>query len=242
MNDIKKMGFILPNTLTGLNIGCGFLSILSAAKGDFHWACILIFIGAVFDLMDGRIARLTGTSSVFGEQFDSLSDLITFGIAPSFIFYYFYLRDFGRLGVAVCFLYLLCGALRLARFNANIDHGPDNYFQGLPIPGAAAAVMSAILVNLNQGFTVDNRVAFSYILLFAILMITNIPFPSFKKSDWIKNNRKIVLLIIFLLVTLLFVFREFFLLTFILFYVVASLVYFVMNRKKFKGIFDMGEE
>ena len=96
-------------------------------------ATILIFIGAIFDLVDGRIARLTGTTSLFGEQFDSMSDLISFGFAPSVLMYNFFLIDMGRPGQVVAFVFLLCGALRLARFNANIEKISSEFFQGLRI-------------------------------------------------------------------------------------------------------------
>ena len=112
-------------------------------------------MGALFDSVDGRVARLTGTQSSFGEQFDSLSDLISFGMAPAMIYYFKFLAGSGRPGMVVAFIFLLCGALRLARFNANIDKVSSDYFQGLPIPGAATAVIGFILLSVafpNIGF------------------------------------------------------------------------------------------
>ena len=144
---LDKLAFFLPNSFTALNIGCGFMAIMFSIQGDFYKSCMLIILGAIFDSVDGRVARMTGTQSAFGEQFDSLSDLISFGIAPSIIFYNKFLLDSGRLGMVVSFLFLLCGALRLARFNANIDKVKSDYFQGLPIPGAAAAIIGFVLVS-----------------------------------------------------------------------------------------------
>ena len=133
--DQKKLAFFLPNCFTAMNMACGFWSIIWSTAGRFYEACLILVLGAVFDSVDGRVARKMGTQSSFGEQFDSLSDLITFGIAPSILFYGFYLKSFERLGVVIALLYLLCGALRLARFNANIEKVSSDYFQGLPIPG-----------------------------------------------------------------------------------------------------------
>ena len=118
---LDKFAFFLPNTFTAMNIGCGFVAIMFSMQGEFYKACMFIFLGAIFDSVDGRVARLTGTSSSFGEQFDSLSDLISFGMAPAIIFYNRFLIDSGRVGMVIAFLFLLCGALRLARFNANIE-------------------------------------------------------------------------------------------------------------------------
>ena len=110
MNDKKtldKFAFFLPNSFTAMNIGCGYLAMMFAIKGSFYNACIMIILGAIFDSVDGRLARMTGTQSSFGEQFDSLSDLISFGIAPAFIFYNRFLVDYGRAGMVVSFLFLL---------------------------------------------------------------------------------------------------------------------------------------
>ena len=137
MPDKKKLAFFLPNSFTALNLACGFFSILLSFKGEFYFACIVLGLGAIFDSVDGRVARLTGTQSSFGEQFDSLSDLISFGMAPSFLVFNRFLSESGRVGVIVAFFYLLCGALRLARFNANINKVSSTFFQGLPIPSGA---------------------------------------------------------------------------------------------------------
>ena len=106
MSDSKKLAFFLPNAFTALNIGCGFLAIIFASQGLFYRASMVILLGAIFDLVDGRVARLTGTQSSFGEQFDSLSDLVSFGLAPSLIFYFRFLQDQGRLGIICTFIFL----------------------------------------------------------------------------------------------------------------------------------------
>src|SRR5690606_19468750 len=130
---------------TALNMACGFVAIILALKGQYYKACMLIVLGAIFDSVDGRVARLTGTQSHFGEQFDSLSDLLSFGFAPAMLFYLKFLNSGARLSLVTTFLFILCGALRLARFNANLDRVKSDYFQGLPIPGAAMALIGYIL-------------------------------------------------------------------------------------------------
>lgn len=238
-----KLAFFLPNIFTAMNVGCGFVAIMYSIQGDFYKACMFIFLGAIFDSVDGRVARLTGTSSAFGEQFDSLSDLISFGMAPAIIFYNKFLLNTGRIGMVIAFLFLLCGALRLARFNANIAKVNTDYFQGLPIPGAAIAVLSYILVSLDFPQFFNNLyVAIPYIVIYALLMITNIPFPSFKKSEWVKRNKRKVLFLIFMLISALFIYEQVMIPVIITSYVLLSLIYVALNRKKFKGIFDWDEE
>ena len=121
----QKFAFFLPNTFTALNMACGFSAILFSFNGKFYNACLALILGAIFDLVDGRLARLTGTQSTFGEQFDSLSDLVCFGVAPAFLVYNCFFSEIGKLGLVVSFFYLLCGALRLARFNSNIEKSID---------------------------------------------------------------------------------------------------------------------
>lgn len=238
-----RFAFFLPNIFTAMNIGCGFIAIMYSIKGDFYRACMFIMLGAIFDSVDGRVARMTGTSSAFGEQFDSMSDLISFGMAPAIIFYNRFLIDSGRLGMVISFLFLLCGALRLARFNANISKVKSDYFQGLPIPGAAIAVLSYILVSLvYPDFFSNKYIAIPYIVFYALLMISNVPFPSFKGSPWVKNNRKKVLFFVFVLASALFVYEEVMIPIIISGYVISSIVYVIINREKFHGIFDWDEE
>lgn len=237
-----KLVFFLPNTFTALNMGCGFVAIMYSMQGMFYKACMFLVLGAIFDSVDGRVARLTGTQSSFGEQFDSLSDLISFGIAPSLIFYNKFLSDTGRIGIVIAFLFLLCGALRLARFNANINNVSSDYFQGLPIPGAALGILSYILISLEFEMYFDNVfIAAPYLAFYAILMISNVPFPSFKKSDSVQKHKRKILFLIFILISLLFIYEELMIGVIISFYVVGSLLNALLNRKKFKGIFDWDE-
>ena len=239
----KKLAFFLPNSFTALNIACGFLAILFSIQNDFYKACLLIILGAIFDSVDGRVARMTGTQSAFGEQFDSLSDLISFGIAPSLIFYNKFLVDYGRIGMIVSFLFLLCGALRLARFNANIDKVKSDYFQGLPIPGAAAAIIGFILISIEYPTYFSNIifVAF-YILFYSFLMVSNIPFSSFKNSEWVRKNKRKVFFVLVLIGSSLFIYEEIMIFILVTVYVVSSMLYLLTHRSKCKGICDWEDE
>ena len=159
----KKLGgavYILPNLVTSGNLFFGFFAIIKCLQGDFFVAAIAILLAAVFDMADGRVARLTGGTSEFGVQYDSLCDLVSFGVAPAFLMYQGGLSSLGRLGWIICFVYLACGALRLARFNVQSAIGQvSGDFTGLPIPMAAAVI--ACFVSAWSGFeTVENDFAF----------------------------------------------------------------------------------
>lgn len=238
----RRLAYFIPNTFTALNMACGFAAILLSFQGQFYKACMFIVLGAIFDSVDGRVARMTNTQSSFGEQFDSLSDLISFGMSPALVYYFRFLTDTGRPGMIAAFLFVLCGALRLARFNANIDKNKSDYFQGLPIPGAATAVIGLVFISLTFPEVNLAVLTIPYLLFYAVLMISNIPFPSFKKSEWVSKHKKQVLAIIFALIASLFIYEEVMIPLIITFYVVTSILYYVTHRKKFAGIFDWKEE
>lgn len=238
----KKIAFFLPNTFTALNLACGFMAVIFAMRGEFYKSCMILILGGIFDSVDGRVARLTGTQSSFGEQFDSMSDVVSFGVAPAFIIYLHTLNQMGRIGIIASFIYLLCGALRLARFNANIDRVGSDYFQGLPIPGAAIAVMGFIFFSLEYPILKDYPVvAAIYVVFYGFLMISNIPFNSFKKSKWVKNHKRQTLLVVFLLISLIFIYEQLMVGVYISLYVGGSLVYFFINKGQFADIFKLQE-
>jgi CDP-diacylglycerol--serine O-phosphatidyltransferase len=138
---------------------------------------------------------------------------------------------------------MLCGALRLARFNANINKNQSDYFQGLPIPGGATAAISLVFLADEYPFLADHRpLTVVYLIFYAFLMISNIPFPSFKKSDWVKKNKKKVLMIIFVIFASIFINETHMIPAVITFYVASSLIYWMTHFKKFEGIFDWTEE
>lgn len=173
---------ILPSLFTTGSVFCGFYAFIAVSNEKFLVAAWAIVIATVFDMLDGRIARLTKTTSAFGLQYDSIADVISFGMAPAFLVYSWVLKPFGRMGWMAAFLYLLCGALRLARFNVTKPDLKDNQFIGLPIPAAAAMIASIVIVF---GSIIDTRPVFmaAVVYFLAFLMVSNIRYPSFKKLE-----------------------------------------------------------
>ena len=180
---------MLPALFTAGNIFCGFLSLDASAKGAFETAAILIFVAAFFDGIDGRVARLTGTTSAFGEQLDSLCDVVSFGVAPAFLVYNWGLSAFGRAGLLVSFLFAVCGALRLARFNVQVHVVDKRWFVGLPIPSAAGALCGLIWAVPASELTDSLRVVFLGVTAaLAFLMVSTFRYRSFKDVD-VKSRR-----------------------------------------------------
>ena len=151
--DPKKGIHILPSLFTTGNVFCGFYAFVAVFNEQFYYAAWAIAVGMIFDGLDGRIARLTKTTSAFGEQYDSLADIITFGMAPAFLAYAWVLKPFGRLGWMAAFLFLLCAALRLARFNTQAGTQDKSYFQGLASPAAAGTLVATIWFFADQGIS-----------------------------------------------------------------------------------------
>jgi len=186
--------YVLPNLVTTMNMFFGFFGIIRAIRGDFTFAAYAIVAAAVFDLLDGRVARITNTESPFGAQYDSLCDLVSFGISPAILLFLWSLEPFGRLGWLVCFFYAACGALRLARFNVytimtdndevETEAESKSFFFGLPIPMAAGIVASAVLAFHDQGIDARHSVPILIItVLTGIAMVSNFPYRSFKDVD-----------------------------------------------------------
>ena len=140
----RKGVYLLPNLFTTGAMFSGFYAILAGMDGKFDAACIAIFIAMIFDVLDGTVARMTNTSSDFGLQYDSLSDMVSFGIAPAVLAFSWILNEVGRIGWAAAFIYASCAALRLARFNSQVDSSSKNYFVGIQSPAAAALIASMI--------------------------------------------------------------------------------------------------
>ncbi len=177
--------YLVPNFVTTANMFCGFYSVVAVTHSEYLTAAWAIVAAAIFDMMDGRIARLAKATSQFGVEYDSLSDLISFGMAPAVLLYQWALEPFGRLGYLATFLFLACGALRLARFNVTTAALPKGYFQGLPIPMAAGVVATFIIFNQTLDWPVDREVV-SLVLTFGLssLMVSTIRFSSFKELNW----------------------------------------------------------
>jgi len=174
----KKNIYILPNLFTTANIVTGFYSMLLALKGNFVLAGWFIVLAFIFDSLGGTVARLTHSQSKFGVEYDSLCDLVSFGVAPAFISYMWYLHFLDGFGIFLCIAYLLMGALRLARFNVQ---NKKNSFIGLPIPGAAMMVISAMLLSINFNLHIFNGSLFVVLfIVVSFLMISNMRYKGLK--------------------------------------------------------------
>lgn len=176
--------YVLPNLMTTGNLFFGFFAIIQALKSNFLYGAYAIVAAAVFDLLDGRLARLTRSTSKFGAEYDSLCDLVSFGVAPAIMLYQWALNPFGRLGWIACFLFATCGALRLARFNVQAGIVEKNYFQGLPIPMAAGIVASSILAVQDLEMEASGNIGLLIMtVLLALVMVSNFRYRSFKDLD-----------------------------------------------------------
>lgn len=192
--------YVLPNLVTTCNLFCGFFSVIQAIQGRFVIAAYAIVVAAVFDQLDGRLARITRSTSKFGAEYDSLCDLLSFGMAPALLLFQWSLSPFGRLGWVACFLFVACGALRLARFN--VQHGivEKSYFQGLPIPMAAGIVASSVLFFTELDWNpVENWFLLGMTILLAFVMVSSFRYRSFKDLD-LKERMHFQYLILGLLV------------------------------------------
>jgi CDP-diacylglycerol---serine O-phosphatidyltransferase len=182
----KKGIYILPNLFTLGGLFGGFYAVVMAMNGRFSEAAIGVFAAMVLDSLDGRVARMTNTQSAFGEQMDSLSDMVSFGAAPALIAYAWSLKDLGRWGWVAAFVYCACAALRLARFNVNTGVVDKRYFQGLPSPAAAALVAGFIwlMTDLEISPATAKWAMFACTLGSGITMVTNVPYYSFKDINF----------------------------------------------------------
>jgi len=187
--------YLLPNAFTTAALFCGFYAIVQAMNLRFEAAAIAIFIAMVLDSLDGRVARMTNTQSAFGEQYDSLSDMVSFGAAPALVIYEWSLRGLGKWGWLAAFVYVAGAALRLARFNTNIGVVDKRFFQGLPSPAAAALVAGLVWIvtdlRATQWISVTGEdlawLSFVLTVYAGITMVSNVPFYSFKDIDLKKS-------------------------------------------------------
>ncbi len=187
--------YLLPNAITTAALFCGFYAVVQAMNGRFEVAAIAVFVAMLFDGLDGRVARMTQTQSAFGEQYDSLSDMVSFGVAPALIVYEWSLRGLGKWGWIAAFVYVAGAALRLARFNTNIGVVDRRFFQGLPSPAAAALVAGLVWIatDLRQTRWITASgpdlawPAFALTVYAGITMVSSAPFYSFKDLNLKKS-------------------------------------------------------
>lgn len=182
---LRRGIYLLPNLFTTAALFAGFYAVLAAMQGRFEAAALAIFTGMVLDGLDGRVARLTNTQSDFGAQYDSLSDMVAFGIAPALVVYEWALSGLGKVGWLAAFVYTAAAALRLARFNTQIGIADKRYFQGLPSPSAAAVVAAGVWIGADRGIDGSDV---SWLAAFVttvagLLMVSNFRFHSFKDVD-----------------------------------------------------------
>ena len=200
ISDKKNARVILPNMLTLIGVCIGLTSIRFALSGEFHLAIIAIIFAALIDGLDGRIARLIKGTSKVGKELDSLTDMISFGVAPAFIMYFWKLSTLGRLGWLLCLIYVICVALRLARFNVNSNQEPswrDNFFEGVPSPAGGILVLTPLIISLTNFNYINinyNIVVPAFFIITSLLLISKFPTYSFKK---IVIQRKATIFLLF---------------------------------------------
>jgi CDP-diacylglycerol--serine O-phosphatidyltransferase len=206
----RKGIYILPNLFTSASLFGGFYAIIASIQGRYEAAAIAIVISCVFDGLDGRIARITRTTSLFGKEYDSLSDLVAFGVAPGILAFQWALHSFGRLGWLAAFMYVICGALRLARFNVQKNTLDVNCFKGLPIPSAACFIASAILItSALTGTGIEKYKSLLIIVMIyslSFLMVSSVDYLNFKKFD-IRNQKPFNVLVSIILIFLVIAYR-----------------------------------
>jgi CDP-diacylglycerol--serine O-phosphatidyltransferase len=207
---------VLPNLFTSASLFSGFYAIVAAMEGRFEPAAVAIMISAVLDGLDGRIARLTNTTTHFGVEYDSLADVIAFGVAPG-------LKPFGRLGWLAAFMFVICGALRLARFNVQKTNEDVSHFKGLPIPAAAFFIASMILFveSWDGSLEIRSAMIITMIYVLSFLMVSTLHYSSFKKFD-IRNRKPFNLLLSIIFVAMIVVYKPKVMLFLIIFAYVMS--------------------
>jgi CDP-diacylglycerol--serine O-phosphatidyltransferase len=224
--------YLLPNLFTTGALFCGFYAIVSGMGGNFIHASVAIFLAMLLDGMDGRVARMTNTQSAFGEQYDSLADMVSFGVAPALVMLSWVLHDLGRWGWAAAFIYTACAALRLARFNTQIGVVDKKYFIGLASP-MAAAIIAAVVLTLSsyqlESFWIKVLLAVVTVAT-GLLMVSNFRYTSFKSVDFRGRVPFGVMLLIVLVLAMLIVYREEGLLTISIIYGLSAPAIWVLRK------------
>jgi len=205
MNRQRLTRSVVPNLFTAINMFCGFLSILSASDGNYNYAAWLIFTAAIFDALDGLVARLTNSSSELGVELDSLSDIVSFGAAPSFLLYKTYFYSFDIWGIIISSLPLIAGGFRLARYNIQLVGFAKSFFLGLPIPASALTIASFILAFFNNGYPLPIADFITpFVIILSYLMVSNIRYETIPKFS-IKGIKEKPFHFIFLIAAILLV-------------------------------------
>ena len=201
--NLRRGIYLLPNIFTSLNMLCGFYAVIASIDGKFVIAAVAVVIAGLFDNLDGKIARATGSTSQFGVEYDSLADLISFGLAPGVMIYLWALKPLGRMGWLAAFLFVACGALRLARFNTQAGSLRSGQFVGLPIPAAAGMNSVTVLIFHKLGIEGNSYPISILIMVYVLsfLMVSTIKYDSFKKPEIFKKmNFNVLVMTILILV------------------------------------------
>ncbi len=230
--------YLLPNLFTTGALFAGFYAITSAIGGRYETAVISIFVAMILDGLDGRVARLTNTQSEFGAQYDSLSDMLSFGVAPALVLYMFAFSSLGRVGLFAAFVHTAGGALRLARFNTQLATADKRYFQGLPSPAAAAIPAGFIWICIEYGYDMAVFKYFALLLIIStgLLMVSNFRYSSFKEIDLKGKVPFFVAIVVMLAIS--FVMAQPAIMLFLLFlgYAISGpIVTLVMRKRKWQG-------
>ena len=227
--------YLFPNFFTALSIFVGVISIIASIKGDYHKAAWLVFISLVLDGLDGRVARWTKACSKFGVEFDSLADIVAFGVAPAVLLYQVIGHEFGKFGTMVAALFVVFGAIRLARFNVMVPNSEPSVFIGVPIPTAAIFVAGWVLLYLKYDLQ-----SLRFLILFmslgvALLMVSNIRYPSFKKFSIQKIYIIRLLIAVMILLAVLYLYPAELLTIIITTYIFSGIIraiYYLSKRRK----------
>lgn len=228
--------YLLPNMLTTVSMFLGFLAIVWADGGRYEAAGIAIIVSGLMDGLDGKVARLTNTASDFGVQYDSLADLVAFGIAPSLLLWHWQLCHLGRVGVAAAFVYMACGALRLARFNVAAPTASKRFFVGLPIPAGGCTLVTLVFFSALLPAGAANILPYLALMVAVgtgLLMVSRIRYFSFKEYDFLRAHPVRALVVFIFLLALLMAMPRFFSFAYCALYIVCGLVYtFVMLPRR----------
>lgn len=238
---MRKGIYILPNTLTLCGLFFGFYAILASFKGLYIQGAWAILIANIFDGLDGWVARLTHTTTKFGIELDSLSDLVAFGIAPAVLIYSWGLRPFGRLGWGAAFFFVLCGALRLARYNVQMDSAESKTFTGMPIPGSATVVASVVLFysEVWGSLTGKNYIVLLLMILLAALMVSTLRYHGIKELDLKRRKPFWLLVAIAVAFVLIFMYPEIVIFVFAISYMFWGIIenaVFFSRKRRLKGM------
>jgi CDP-diacylglycerol--serine O-phosphatidyltransferase len=236
---VRQRGiYLLPNLFTTGALFAGFYAIIAALRGDFESAPIAILAALVLDGLDGRVARMTNTQSKFGAEYDSLADMVSFGVAPALVIFSFSLGELGKFGWSAAFIYVACAALRLARFNTQADDADKNFFTGLASPSAACIVVSAVWVCNDLGWVGSALPAELAVLmalmtaLIGFLMIANFPYYSFKGIDFHGRVPFVVMILVVFVFGLVTLDPPLFLLVGFLGYAISGPVMAVLKKRR----------